>query len=148
MLNSFTISQGHIFLTLISHKIWSPLHFQYFYFQKSMSRCKLRLMFFLLPCLERCSFFLDEDIKYLNGSYNTLDGKYFSGNGIKILRNNVSANVRGSFLYAPLTAYSSQHRCCCLTVFHFTLTKIPSMEKSLLKTPRTFLWDHWNLLWT
>lgn len=59
--------------------------------------------------LGKMQLFLDEDIKYLNGSSNTLDGKYFSGKGIKILRNKVSANVRGNFLYVPPTAYTSQH---------------------------------------
>lgn len=51
--------------------------------------------------LGKMQLFLDEDIKYLNGSYNTRDGKYFSGKGVKILRNNISANVTGCLLECP-----------------------------------------------
>lgn len=145
MINNFLISEGHVFLTLRSNKIWYPLHFQYFYFRKAVSRCKLRLMCSLLPCLERCSFFLDEDMKYLNGSYNTLDGKYFSGKGVEILRNNISAAVRGCFLYV-LTHPSTDVAALQLSTLHWQRTL--SMEKSPFNPPQTFLWVHWNLLWT
>lgn len=147
MINNFLISEGHVFLTLRSNKIWYPLHFQYFYFKKVMSRCKLRLMCSLLPCLERCSYFLDEDIKNLNGSYNTLDGKYFSGKGVETLRNNISAAVRGCFLYV-LTHPSTDVAALQLSTLHWQRTL--SMEKSPFNPapPQTFLWVHWNLLWT
>lgn len=45
------------------------------------------LSYTLLGKMQGFFCFLDEDIKYLNGSYNSLDGKYFSGKGVEILRN-------------------------------------------------------------
>lgn len=78
--------------------------------------------------------FLDEDIKYLNGSYNTRDGKYFSGKGVRILRNNILANVRGCFLECPSSCLLSPAQTLLSYSYPLYTDKDPFPWKNLPQT--------------